>query len=152
MKLHKLISAILHPIVMPTIGVLLYFMYYPYNLSDEQQLTILGVVFISTYIIPLLLLVFLKSIGFIESFEVHSIKERRITLFFMIILLYFLATLFQKLILVRDLSYLFFGVVLGLLLTKIVYYTKVNSSLHLLSMGGAVGYFILFKDQKCYQV
>ncbi|CAM1356079.1 hypothetical protein [Tenacibaculum halocynthiae] len=145
MRWHKFISTILHPIVMPTIGILLYFIFSPINLSSQQQLTILSIVFISTYIVPLLLLVFLKAIGYIKSYQVFSIKERKVPLFFMIALLFFLAELFQKLNIVKDLSYLFYGIVLGLTITYFLFFTRLKSSLHLLSMGGAVGYFLIFQ-------
>ena len=65
MSWHKFISTVLHPIVMPTIGIILYFILTPVNLNRHQQYTILGVVFVATYIIPIILLVFLKSIGYI---------------------------------------------------------------------------------------
>ncbi|WP_299135450.1 hypothetical protein [uncultured Tenacibaculum sp.] len=146
MRWHKFISTILHPIVMPTIGILLYFIFSPINLSSQQQLTILSIVFISTYIVPLLLLVFLKVIGYIKSYQVFSIKERKVPLFFMIALLFFLAELFQKLNIVKDLSYLFYGIVLGLTITYFLFFTRLKSSLHLLSMGGAVGYFLIFQE------
>ncbi len=146
MKLHKFISAILHPIVMPTIGIFLYFLLSPIRLNKDQKLTVLAIVFIATYIIPLLLLVFLKSVGYIKSYQVFSIKERKVPLFFMITLLFFLAELFRKLTIVKDLSYLFYGIVLGLIITYLLFFTKLKSSLHLLSIGGAVGYFIIFQQ------
>lgn len=146
MRWHKFISSILHPIVMPTIGILLYFIFSPTQLTQKQQLTVLSIVFIATYIIPLLLLVFLKAVGYINSFQVFSIKERKVPLFFMITLLFFLAELFRKLSIVRDLSYLFYGIVLGLIITYMLFFTNLKSSLHLLSMGGAVGYFLIFQE------
>lgn len=146
MRWHKFISTILHPIVIPTIGILLYFIFTPINLNKQQQLTILGIVFVSTYIVPLLLLVFLKAIGYIKSYQVFSIKERKVPLFFMIALLFFLAELFQKLNIVKDLSYLFYGIVLGLTITYFLFFTRLKSSLHLLSLGGTVGYFVIFQE------
>ncbi|CAL2104928.1 conserved membrane hypothetical protein [Tenacibaculum sp. 190524A02b] len=145
MSWHKFISGILHPIVMPTIGILLYLIFSPANLNQQQQLTVLGIVFVATYIIPLLLLVFLKSVGYINSYQVFSIKERKVPLFFMIALLFSLAQLFKKLNAVEDLSYLFYGIVLGLVITYLLFFLKIKSSLHLLSIGGATSYFLIFQ-------
>ncbi|WCC45138.1 hypothetical protein PJW08_02650 [Tenacibaculum finnmarkense] len=78
MRWPKFISTILHPIVIPTIGIILYFILTPVYLSRYQQYTLLGVVFVATYIIPILLLIFLKAVKYIESYEVHGIKERKI--------------------------------------------------------------------------
>jgi len=130
---------------MPTIGILLYLIFSPANLNQQQQLTVLGIVFVATYIIPLLLLVFLKSVAYINSYQVFSIKERKVPLFFMIALLFSLAQLFKKLNAVEDLSYLFYGIVLGLVITYLLFFLKIKSSLHLLSIGGATSYFLIFQ-------
>lgn len=146
MRWQKIISTILHPIVIPTIGILLYFILTPINLSNRQQYTILAVVFVTTYVIPLLLLIILKSIGYIKSFQVHGIKERKIPIFFMMILLFTLGKFFFNTTIIKDLSYLFFGVVLGLGIVYILFITKTKTSLHVLSMGAATGYFLLFQQ------
>ena len=57
MKFHKLISVILHPIVIPTIGVILFFLLSSEYISKERQYLLIGIVFFSTYIIPLILLI-----------------------------------------------------------------------------------------------
>ena len=146
MRWHKFISTILHPIVIPTIGILLYFILTPVNLSRQQQYTMLAVVFIATYAIPILLLVLLKAIGSIKSYQVHTIEERKIPLFFMMTLLFFLGKFFSEITIIKDLSYLFFGVVFGLGFIYTLFIAKIKTSLHLLSMGAATGYFLLFQQ------
>ncbi len=146
MRWHKFISTLLHPIVMPTIGIILYFILTPINLSRRQQYTILAIVFVATYIIPILLLVFLKRINYIKSFQVHGIKERKIPIFFMMTLLFMVGKFFAEISIIRDLSYLFFGVVLGLILIYFLFIIKIKASLHLLSIGAAIGYFLLFQQ------
>lgn len=131
---------------MPTIGIILYFILTPVNLSRQQQYTILAVVFVATYIIPILLLVLLKYIGYIKSYQVHGIKERKIPIFFMMTLLFMLGKFFLGITHIRDLSFLFFGVVFGLGFIYILFVTKTKASLHLLSMGAATGYFLLFQQ------
>ncbi|TDQ21900.1 hypothetical protein [Tenacibaculum caenipelagi] len=146
MKWHKFISTILHPIVMPTIGIILYFLLSPIQLNYQQQFTVLTVVFIATYLIPMLLLVFLKSIGYIKSFQVHSINERKAPIFFMMSLFFILGKLFSNMGIVKDLSYLFYGTVLGLGIIYILFPLKIKGSLHLLSMGIATSFFLLFQQ------
>ena len=146
MRWHKFISTILHPIVMPTIGIILYFILTPVNLSRQQQYTMLAVVFIATYVIPVLLLILLKAIGSIKSYQVHSIEERKIPLFCMMTLLFFLGKFFLEITIIKDLSYLFFGVVFGLGLIYSLFIAKIKTSLHLLSIGSATGYFLLFQQ------
>jgi len=86
MRFQKFISTILHPIVIPTLGVFLYFMFVSQSLEKRLQLVVLGLVFVVTYIIPVFLLVFLKALGIIESFQVSTIKERRIPVLFMVVI------------------------------------------------------------------
>ncbi|MGB1041973.1 MAG: hypothetical protein ACPGU6_01135 [Tenacibaculum sp.] len=116
------------------------------NLSKHQQYVILAIIFVSTYIIPLLLLIFLKTIGYLKSYQLHSIKERKIPLYFMIVLLFTLGKFFYNITIIKDLSYLFYGVSFGLVIINLLFRVKIKSSLHLLSMGSAVGFFLLFKE------
>jgi len=146
MRWQRFISNILHPIVIPTIGIILYFILTPINLSRNQQYTILGIVFVTTYIIPIFLLVLLKTIGHIKTYQVHEIKERKILIFFMMTLFFMLGKFFLETTVIKDLSYLFFGVVFGLGFIYILFITKTKASLHLLSMGAAIGYFLIFQQ------
>lgn len=131
---------------MPTIGVLLYFILSPTTINRGHQYALLGVVFVATYIIPVLLLVFLKAIGYIKSFQVKTIEERKIPLFFMISLFFILGKTFFKISIARDISYLFYGTSLALTIVYFVFFTKIKTSLHVLSMGSAVGYFLVFQQ------
>ena len=55
MNIHKVISTIIHPIVVPTIGVTLYFLMVPVNFTTNQKFAVLSLIFVVTYLIPLLL-------------------------------------------------------------------------------------------------
>ncbi|WBX73994.1 hypothetical protein PG913_01750 [Tenacibaculum pacificus] len=146
MRWSKFISTILHPIVIPTIGIILYFILTPVHLSRHQQYTMLSIVFVTTYVIPILLLIFLKAIGYIKSYQVSKIEERKVPIFFMMTLLFMLGRFFLEIAVIRDLSYLFFGVVFGLGFVYILFNVNTKTSLHLLSMGAATGYFLLFQQ------
>lgn len=142
MRFSKFISVILHPIVIPTIGLLIYFIVLPNNFNKNHKLTLLSIVFIATYLIPLFLLVLLKSLGYIKSYEVHSIKERKIPLFAMIVLFVLLGKTFLELPNTRDFTYLFYGTSLALIIVYILFSLKIKASLHLLSIGSFIGFFL----------
>ena len=146
MRWHKFISTILHPVLMPTIGVLIYFLLSPLRITVYQQMYLLAIVFIATYLFPLFLLFFLKSINKIESFEVKTIEERKIPLFLMMCIFLALGRFFYKSSSFRDLSYLFFGTLLGMIIVYFTFFTRTKTSLHLLSIGSAIGYFIVFQQ------
>lgn len=142
MRFHKIISTVLHPIVIPTLGVLLYFMFVSQSLERRQQLLLLALVFGITYIIPLLSLILLRSLRLIEDFQVRTIKERRIPVLVMLVLFYSLGDILVNVPTLRDLGFLFYGTALGLFCTYLLFAVRLKSSLHLISMGTAVGFFL----------
>lgn len=145
MRWHKLTSNILHPIVMPTIGILLYFIFSDIRLSQQQRLTLLGIVFVATYVIPILLLIFLKRIGSIKNYNVSTIEERKIPMVFMIVLFFFLGRILNETHITREISTLFFGTSVALSIAYLIFITKIKTSLHLVSMGSCVGFFLIFQ-------
>ena len=146
MRLHKIISTILHPIVLPTIGVLLYFTFISQSLEKRMQLIVLGLVFVLTYLVPLLLLVFLKRFMMIKDYEVSTIKERRFPVIFMIVVLYFLGSTVIQIPTIRNLGILFFGTSLSLACIYTLFSIKLKSSLHLVSMGSMLGFFLIMTN------
>ncbi|MFY0602669.1 MAG: hypothetical protein JXQ93_01885 [Flavobacteriaceae bacterium] len=143
MRFHKIISTLLHPIVVPTIGVIIYFILIPHGLIKEQQIIILALVFGFTYILPVFVLLILKALKLIDSFQAHSIRERKIPLFLMIIVFYFLGRSLMNISPIRDLSVLFYGTSLGLFIIYFLFIIKLKTSIHLLSMGSALGFFLV---------
>lgn len=147
MRFHKIISTILHPIVIPTLGVLLYFIFVSQSIEKPQQLFLLGIVFVVTYIIPLLVLILLKVLGLIKDFQVSTIKERKFPVIFMILLFFLLGDTIVDIPTLRDLGHLFYGTSLSLLCIYLLFSLQLKSSLHLVSMGSAVGFFLVLSNQ-----
>ncbi|MEN8880277.1 MAG: hypothetical protein ABF311_08900, partial [Polaribacter sp.] len=80
MRFYKIISTLFHPIVIPTIGIIIYFIATIRPIGQYQKLITIFIVFGSTYIIPLLLLITLKKTGVINSYQLKTRKERKIPL------------------------------------------------------------------------
>ena len=146
MKVHKFISTILHPTVLPTAVAFLYFIFVTQQFGKRLQLIILGLIFILTYIVPILLLFFLKNFGFIKDFQVSTIKERRVPVIFMILILYFLGNTIIQIPMIRNLCILFYGTSLSLICIYILFSAKLKSSLHLVSMGNMLGFFLIMTN------
>ncbi|MDB4236994.1 hypothetical protein N9810_02715 [Flavobacteriaceae bacterium] len=146
MKFHKFISTILHPIVLPTLGVFLYFVFVSQSFEKRLQLIVLGLVFALTYVVPVLLLLFLRNFGFIRDFQVSTIKERRFPVIFMIFLLYFLGNTIIQIPTIRNLGILFYGTSLSLTCIYVLFSVKLKSSLHLVSMGNMIGFFLIMTN------
>lgn len=146
MKFHKFISTILHPIVLPTLGVFLYFVFVSQSFEKRLQLIVLGLVFALTYVVPVLLLLFLRNFGFIKDFQVSTIKERRFPVIFMIFLLYFLGNTIIQIPTIRNLGILFYGTSLSLTCIYLLFSVKLKSSLHLVSMGNMISFFLIMTN------
>ena len=144
MKFHKFISVILHPIVIPTIGVLLFLALTPDVIIKERQYLLLSIVFFSTYIVPIIFLVILKSLGVINSFQVESIKERKAPLFLMLLVFYVLGKLLINIPDFKDLGVLFYGTNLALIIIYILFFFNIKTSLHIVSMSSALGFFLIY--------
>ena len=143
MRFYKIISTILHPIVIPTIGVMLYFLLIPNSLLQNQKLTILSLVFGVSYIIPLLILIFLKKTKIIKSYQPKSIRERKMPIALMTIVFYLFGNSLNNIANLRDLGLLFYATSLSLFLSYILFYFKIKASIHLLSLGISVGFFMV---------
>ena len=147
MKFYKFISVILHPIVVPTLGVLLYFILIPNRIGSNQKLAILGLIFIVTYLVPLFVLIILKAFKLIKSYKVYAIKERKIPVSLMIVLFYLLGNTLSRITMIRDLGTLFYATSFGLVVIYLLFIFKIKTSLHLLSLGISVGFFMLLSTQ-----
>ena len=144
MKFHKLISVILHPIVIPTIGVILFLLITPNEIKKERQYLLISIVFFSTYVVPLISLIILKSLGIIKSFQVKSINERKIPLFIMLILFYILGKFLINIYDFRALGILFYGTNISLAFVYLLFSFRIKSSLHIMSLSSALGFFLIY--------
>jgi len=144
LKFHKFISVILHPIVIPTIGVLLFLSITPDVIDKNRQYLLISIVFFTTYILPIISLAILKAIGQITDFKVNSIKERKIPIFIMVIIFYSLGSFLYKIAVFKELGMLFFGINVALLTIYLLFYFKIKSSIHVMSMSSALAFFLIY--------
>jgi len=128
--------------VIPTIGVFVYLIFIPNVIQESYRNYLLGLIFFSTYIVPLILLLILKIFGVINSFQLTSIRERKIPLIIMIILFYILGNTLTNFNVLRDFGILFYATSFGLIVVYLFFILKIKVSLHLLSMGIIVAFFI----------
>lgn len=142
-RFYKTISVILHPIVVPTISILLYFIFIPFSYQSNQKLVLLSLVFVTTYIIPLLILILFKKLKLIKSFTADSIAERKIPITIMIVLFYLLGNTIASISIMKDISVLFYATSNGLIIVYILFVFKFKTSIHLLSLGISTSFFIL---------
>lgn len=78
-KLAKIFSYLLHPVLMPLIGVLIFFRlntFLNYTVSFEAKATIYAILFINTILLPLIIAFFLLRKKMISSLMIEKREER----------------------------------------------------------------------------
>ena len=76
----KIAAYLFHPLWIPTLGVGLYYRVTPRHIIPELMYSKLLVVFILTFLVPLLLFFLLKTLKVIKSIHLSEVKERRVPL------------------------------------------------------------------------
>ena len=143
MLFYKFVSIIFHPLLFSFIGTFLYLFLSPKHYIKSQEYIILIIIFTSTYILPILLLLFLKKMNLIKDFHLRSIKERKYPVLFFIVLSFLIGRMLLNIQIVNLLAFSFFGVAVALSFTYLLFNFNIKSSLHTLGMGGLVGFVII---------
>ncbi|WP_317193366.1 hypothetical protein [Polaribacter sp. BAL334] len=143
MKIPQFISVILHPIVIPTVGLMLYFLVSPINFETSQKLSVLSLVFVITYLIPLLILVLFKKFKLIDSYKTETIHDRKLPVAIMIVVFYLLGNTLNYIPNLNEVALLFYATSLGLILIYMLFYFQMKASIHLLSFGIFTGFFMV---------
>lgn len=143
--LANLVSYVFHPVFMPTIMTLILYRLAPEGfagISTHDFGTILIRVSYTTLLMPLLLVLLLKGLGFLQSIHMYDAKDRIIPLIGTMVF-YFWAYLVNKnlnapFILQVLMLGIFWGVIV-LFMTNIF----VKVSMHTMAAGGALGLIIV---------
>lgn len=143
MLFYKFVSIIFHPLLFSFIGTFLYLFLSPMHFIKRQEYIILFIIFISTYILPILLLLFLKKMNLIKDYHLRSIRERKFPVLFFVVLSFLIGRMLLNIQIVNLLAFSFFGVAVALSFTYLLFNFNIKSSLHTLGMGGLVGFVII---------
>jgi len=143
-KLAKIFSIIFQPLLIPTISLFLLFNlnnYIALILPVSARQIILGMVFITTFILPALMVLILYKRGIVKSFNMDYREERIIPLFITGVF-YFLAYHMIRQIQIDEVyQRLFLGsAFLVLIALAVSFIWKI--SMHMIGMGGMLGGFI----------
>lgn len=144
MKFSKFISYFFHPINFPIIGAILFFVFIPKFIFKPQEYTILIVIFIGTYIFPLLLLALLKRFKMINSYHMVTIEERKFPTLLFISISFIIGNWLYKSSIINLLALFFLGYGLGLICTYMFFYLKLKISMHTLAISGLIGFIFYF--------
>lgn len=149
-SLSRIISIILHPILMPlyAVSVLLFSTYIGFFLTPKGKLFVILVVGVFSLLLPLLFITVMRTLGWISSFHLASRKERIPILLFTILSCYLCSLIFRN---ISSLPALFAELMVALaflllLLAMITRFWKI--SLHMAAIGGLAWLIFYFTLQE----
>ncbi len=144
MVLSRLFSVLFHPLIIPTLGILILFRLNTYVglvVSDPAKRFVLIVVFVNTALAPALATLLLKRAGIIKDVLLGERSERLFPLL-LTALFYILTYYLLKQIQLPSLIYYYvIGATLLVLICLIVTFNW-KISIHMISMGGVTGFLI----------
>lgn len=140
MSIHRILSSFLHPILFSLVISTFYLFVIPRYISNRYKIIILLIVFIGTYLLPSVLMLFMKRLKLIKSLHLRSIEERKFPLLLFSFLAILIGKMLFKIIVVNELAIYFISGGIALLIVYGFLWFGVKVSLHTLGVGGLIGF------------
>jgi len=133
---------VLHPLLMPLLGALVYFVITPRFIDSEIIRAKLFAIAIITLVVPIVLFMLLKNMGWISSLELHNVKERKIPLMLQCLLLLLIIKMVFDPYDSPEMYFFFVGVLFSTISALLLVIFKVKVSLHQMGIAGVTMFII----------
>jgi len=133
---------LLHPLLMPLLGALVYFVITPRFIDSEIIRAKLFAIVIITLVVPIVLFILLKNMGWISSLELHNVKERKIPLMLQCLLLLLIIKMVFDPYESPEMYFFFVGVLFSTISALLLVIFKVKVSLHQMGIAGVTMFII----------
>ncbi len=137
-KISKAISYIFHPLIIPTLGLLIIKMIGAY-LSSAPFISVISIVFLSTFIVPLVFMPFLIYWRLISNIDFDDRKDRQYPLIVCLIFFIFCYYLLGKVSNFDIYRSFIFASILSVLVTLLIT-LRYKISIHMVGAGGLVAW------------
>ena len=143
-KILPLFSYLFHPIFIPVIACLFYFLNNenPYKHSQYEFYLILFQVIIITVFIPISFFYLLRSLGKIDSVMISNLSQRKLPLLMQVVLLLVLITKGTTYERIPPLYFYYLGGLLSTIITLILLFCNIKASIHLLGIASLLFFSI----------
>ncbi len=141
-KVLPIFSYFFHPLFIPLLAIVLYFLVSTTSLTASEQLLVYTQGIIFTIILPVLCFLFLKSINKIDSIMLPIVSQRKIPLLIQAILFLVLITQGNMFVYIPGLYYFFLGCFISTLLALLLVLIDVKASLHMVGVSSLVAFCI----------
>ena len=135
-------SFIFHPLLMPLVGVGLYFKLTPKFIEPEIIIIKTYAIIIITILIPLISFFLLKNSGLVKSINLKEVKERKYPLMIQIVLIFIIITRVFTKYHHPELYYFFIAVAVSSLVALILVIVNFKVSLHQMGIAGVTMFLI----------
>jgi len=132
----KLASYVFHPLWMPFLGSLFYFLFIPRYFPEEIIKAKLLAISIITIFIPVVFYFLLKNLGKAQNIFLENVKERRWPLFFFMLLSFMVLNQILNTYNYPGLYYYFVGILISATITYLLTWFKAKASLHMVGISG----------------
>lgn len=125
-----------HPLLMPLLGTILYFLVTSRYFEPEVKISKILVITILTFALPLVLFFFLKNLRVVKSIHLKDVQERKWPLMIQcVILIVILRSVFDNYI-IPELYYFFVGILFSSMAALLMVYFSFKISLHQMAIAG----------------
>lgn len=145
-KLAKIISVLFHPLLIPTYAMLILINtknHFALALPLQNRYIALAIVFLTSFVLPVLIMLILRKMGTVKSLQMESKHERVVPLFITSILFYGTYYLLKQGPHFALFNIFMLGATLLVIMSLFINYaTKI--SIHMVAQGGMLGAFTGF--------
>jgi len=133
---------LLHPLIMPLFGTLLYFSITPRYLEPELVISKLIAVLIITVLIPLIIFFLLKNLKLVSSIHLEAVKERKYPLMLQCLLFLLIIKMVFNPYDFAEMYYFFVGILFSVMTALLLVFVKFKISLHQMAIAGVTMFLI----------
>lgn len=134
---------VLHPLLMPVVGVILYFVVTPRYIEAGRWQSITLAVSILTICIPIVTFFLLRNLRIVSSLHLENISERKVPLMIQCALLLLIIKLIFDPYESPELYYYFVGILFSAMSALFLVFFKVKVSLHQMGIAGVTMFLIV---------
>jgi hypothetical protein len=134
---------LLHPLLMPLLGTILYFIVTPRYIEAELLQSRIVAVAIITICIPIVTFFLLRNLGTINSIHLEEVQQRKVPLALQCVLLLIIIKLVFDPIDTPEMYYFFVGVLFSALSALMLAFLKFKVSLHQMGIAGVTMFLIV---------
>ncbi|AFL80941.1 hypothetical protein Aeqsu_1449 [Aequorivita sublithincola DSM 14238] len=138
----KAAAYIFHPLLMPILGVILYYVVTPKYIDPQLVRVELFAIVIITILIPIVIFFLLKNLRVVDSIYLKDVKERKFPLMIQCILLLLIIKMVFDPYDDPELYYYFVGILFSAFSAMVMVFFKLKVSLHQMGVAGILMFLI----------